>query len=147
MLRTRIVILVLSLAPLGAWGQASTLAPGQWHISVQTQAAGMPLPMAPMQVNQCLTEKDAQDPSKMLGGVSSPEAADCVYSDRAYVGDHFHFAMQCGGALALRARGDISFTATSLSGTIDATANLNGQSIELTNTVTAQRVGACHGAG
>jgi len=139
--------LALGVAPLAALAQSNTLAPGQWQISVQTQAAGMPMPMAPVEVSQCLSEHDAQDPSKILGAVSSPEASNCVYADKGYEGANFHFSMQCSGTLALQAHGRFAFTATSLNGTIDATASIGGQPVELSNVVTAQRVGDCRTPG
>jgi len=143
-----LVVLACSLSAVAAAQEPKeTLAPGMWRITVQSQVPGMPIAMAPVEVDQCLSAKDAKDPSKLLGSVSSPDASNCVYSEKGYEGASFHFTMQCGGAMGLRATGHIAFTASSLNGTIDATASFNGQAVALSNAVTAQRVGDCHTPG
>ncbi len=51
--------------------------------------------------------------------------------------------MTCAGTLAIKATGSVSFTATSLSGTINTTASINGQPVDMKNAISAQRVGDC----
>jgi hypothetical protein len=51
--------------------------------------------------------------------------------------------MTCEGTLAIKATGSVSFTATSLSGTINTTANINGQPVDMKNVILAQRSGEC----
>ena len=136
-------LLILGLAGLS---QAQSPSPGQWQISVESRAAEFPMALPPVQVSQCLRAADAKDPSKLLGNISSPGAQNCTYSDRRFTGNSFHFAMSCAGSFALKATGDVSFTPTSLSGTIVTAAQLDGQAINMDNVVTAQRTGDCAGA-
>lgn len=144
MSRVRYILAIILTVPGICWSQY--LSPGLWQISVQTQAAAIPMTMAPLQVSQCLTAEDAKDPSKLLGNITSPGASGCTYSDKSYSGNMFHFTMKCMGTLAIKATGDVSFTSSTLSGTIDTSATVNGQSLEMKSSVSAQRLGECNSA-
>lgn len=139
--RAQYLLAVILAVPGIGWSQ--NLSPGLWQISVQSQTAGIPMAMAPMQLSQCLTAADAKDPTKLLGAISSPGASGCTYSDKRYSADKFHFAMECSGEFALKSTGDVSFTVTTVSGTIDTTATLGGQATEVKSSVAAQRIGEC----
>lgn len=119
----------------------TAIAPGLWQITLQSSPAVVAMP--PIQVNRCLTAADAADPSKLLGSVANPGASGCSYSNRSHAGNTFGFAMTCEGALAIKATGSVSFTANSLSGTINTSANINGQPVDMKNAISAQRVGEC----
>ena len=134
-------ILALILAIPAICSAQTSIAPGLWQITVQTGSAAVAMP--PIQVNQCLTAADAADPSKLLGSVANPGASGCSYSNRSYAGNMFSFAMTCEGTLAIKASGSVSFTATNLSGTINTSANINGQPVDMKNAISAQRVGDC----
>jgi hypothetical protein len=121
-------------------------APGLWKIGAQTQAAGMPIALAPMAIEHCLTPEDAKDPSKLLGRLSTPGATGCAYTNSAYSGSNFHFAMECSGVFGIKASGDVAFTETTLSGAIDSTASLNGQPVEMRSVLSAVRLGDCPAA-
>ena len=134
-------ILALMLAIPAICSAQTTIAPGLWQITVQTGSAAVAMP--PIQVNQCLTAADAADPSKLLGSVANPGASGCSYSNRSYAGNMFSFAMTCEGTLAIKASGSVSFTASSLTGTINNSANINGQPVDMKNAISAQRTGDC----
>ena len=134
----------LIFLPMAAVAQMPT--PGLWQIGAQTQAVGLPLVLAPMSIEHCLTAEDAKDPSRLLGRLSSPGATGCAYTNSAYTGASFHFAMECSGVLGIKASGEVAFTATHLSGSIDSTATINGQAVEMRSTLTAQRMGDCPAA-
>lgn len=144
MSRVRYILAIMLTVPGICLSQ--DLSPGLWQISLQAQSAAIPMAMAPLQVSQCLTGEDATDPSKLLDTIASPGASGCTYSDKSYSGNKFHFAMECTGTLAIRATGDVSFTSTTLSGTIDTSAAVTGQPVEMKNSVSAQRVGDCYPA-
>jgi len=117
--------------------------PGLWQIGAQTQAVGLPLALSPMAIEHCLTADDARDPSRLLGRLSSPGATGCAYTNSAYSGSNFHFAMECEGILGIKASGDVAFTATSLNGAIASTATISGQAVDLRSTLSARRLGEC----
>jgi hypothetical protein len=144
MLHTSKCLAALIFLPLAAAAQMPT--PGLWQIGAQTQATGVPLALAPMAIEHCLTADDAKDPSKLLGRLSSPGATGCAYTNSAYSGSNFHFAMECSGIFGIKATGDVAFTATTLSGAIDSTANINGQAVEMRSTLSAKRLGDCPAA-
>jgi hypothetical protein len=141
-MRYRISFLA-GLIALPAMTQAQMPAPGLWQIGAQTQAVGVPVALAPMAIEHCLTADEARDPSRLLGRLSSPGATDCAYTDSAYTGSNFHFAMACGGMLGIKATGDVTFTASTLAGAIDSTATVNGQPIALRSSLSARRLGDC----
>jgi hypothetical protein len=134
-------ILILALAVPAVCQAQTTIAPGLWQITLQSGSAVVALP--PVQISQCLTAADAADPSQLLGRVATPGASGCSYSNRNYAGDTFSFAMSCEGTFAIKATGSVSFTATSLSGTINTLANINGQPVDMKNAISAQRMGDC----
>ena len=134
-------ILALMLTIPAICSAQTSIAPGLWQITVQSSSAAVAMP--PIQANQCLTAADAADPSKLLGSVANPGASGCSYSNRTYTGNTFSFAMTCEGTLVIKASGSVSFTATSLSGAIDTSANISGQPVDMKNVISAQRVGEC----
>lgn len=141
MSRVRYVLAIVLAVPGICWSQ--DLSPGLWRISLQVQSAAVPVTMPPLQLSQCLSAEDAKDPAKLLGSVASPGATGCTYSDKRYSGNSFHFAMECTGTLAIRATGNVSFTSTSVSGTIATSATVTGQPVEMRNSISAQRIGDC----
>ena len=139
---TRLHNLLVLLAAIPAICSAqTTISPGLWQISVQLNTEA--LAMQPVTVNQCLTAADAKDPSKLLGSIASPGASGCSYTNRSYSGNTFSFAMTCSGTLGINATGSVSFTGTTMSGTINTSANINGEPVEMRNVVMAKRLGDC----
>jgi len=123
---------------------AEDIAPGLWEISLETSVSAVPgFAPGPLKVTQCLTAADARDPSRVLGGVANPGATGCTYSDRSYSGNTFRFSMQCAGAFAIVSRGEVTFSAASMQGTIAASASVNGEKLETTNKISARRLGGC----
>ena len=139
----RYILAIMLIAPGICWCQ--DMSPGLWQISVQAQSAAFQ-GMAPLQVSQCLTAEDAKDPSKLMGTITSPEASSCTYLNKSYSGNTFHFNMECAGTFAIKATGDVSFTSITFSGTISTFAAVNGQQIEMSNSVSALRTGDCDSA-
>jgi hypothetical protein len=124
---------------------AKDVEPGLWEITMESHvpsdAGWAP---APFSLTQCLTEHDAQDPSRIVGSISAPGATDCRYMDKSYSGGTFRFAMTCGGSFGIIAKGSISFGSDNFSGDITATANTSdGHETEFHNRVVARRLGSC----
>ncbi len=139
MCRTLFVLILFSTA---AW--AEDISPGSWQISLETRVpseAGFAPPA--FQTTQCFTADDARDPSRILGGVSNPGATGCQYTDKSYAGSTFSFKMQCGGSYGITASGHVSFTADTMDGTIESTANVAGKPVQTQNKLTARRLGSC----
>ncbi len=124
---------------------AADIRPGLWELVMETRVAASPdFSPAPVTMNQCLTAQDAQDPSRILGSTVNPGASDCIYTEKSFAGSTFHFKMQCAGSFGIQARGEITYSATSMEGGIVSTANMMGQSTEMQSRITARRLGDCH---
>jgi hypothetical protein len=129
---------------LAAGAQAQDISPGLWQLTVETRVSATPgFAPAPYTLNQCFTAADARDPSRVLGGVANPGASDCTYTDKTYRGNTFRFTMQCAGIFGITTRGEMSFTATTLDGTITASADVGGQKTEFSNRISGRRIGGC----
>jgi hypothetical protein len=135
---------------LFAIGFASTVAlaadvsPGSWEITLETRVPAEPaFAPPPFSLTQCLTEADARDPSRVLGMASNPGATACTYTDQSYSGNTFTFTMQCSGMYGIKASGRVSFSADSIQGAIDSTANIGGKEVQQVNKISARRLGDC----
>jgi hypothetical protein len=125
-------------------GLAADMSPGLWEITLETRFAAQPgYTPEPVRLQQCLSAADARDPSALLGGMANPGASGCTYTDKAYTGNSFRFSMHCAGSLALQTQGEVSFTADAMTGSITAIANVAGEKTEISNKVSARRLGGC----
>ena len=123
---------------------AADVSPGSWEITMETRVPAEPgFAPPPFQITQCLTDADARDPSRVLGGVSNPGATGCNYSDKSYSGNTFTFSMQCAGTYEIKASGRVSFTADTMQGMIDSTASVGGKPVQTQNKISARRLGGC----
>jgi hypothetical protein len=138
------VIAGVMLATLAPASFAADIQPGLWELMVESRVAASPdFSPEPVTIKQCLTEQDAQDPSRVLGGVANPGATDCTYTEASFAGNVFRFKMQCAGSLGIQARGEITYSATSMDGVIFTTVDMAGQATEMQSRVAAHRLGGC----
>ena len=123
---------------------AQDILPGLWAITLETRVEGAAgFVPEPYKMNQCFTAADARDPSRVLGPLANPDASGCTYSDKHYAGSTFRFTMECAGALSLKTRGELSFSANQMSGTMTTSGNVLGQSTQFRSLISAQRLGGC----
>jgi hypothetical protein len=138
------IIAGMLLATTGTPALAADIQPGLWELVVESKVAAAPdFSPAPATMKQCLAERDAQDPSTILGGVANPGATDCTYTEKSFSGNVFRFEMRCAGPLGIQARGEIAYSASSMDGRIVTVANMAGQPAELRSRITARRLGGC----
>jgi Protein of unknown function (DUF3617) len=144
-MRAQIAILAaLHAAAFCTPGLAADMSPGLWEITLETRIAGQPgFAPEPFRLQQCLSATDASDPSALLGGMANPGVSGCTYSHKAYAGNSFRFSMQCAGSLGIQSQGEVSFTADTMNGSINSVANAGGEKAELSNKVSARRLGGC----
>ena len=139
MAKTLFALIIISSAAL-----ADDISPGSWQITMETRVPAEPAFAPPaFQITQCLTADDARDPSRVLGGVSNPGASGCQYSDKSYSGNSFSFTMQCQGGYGIKASGHVSFSANTMDGAIESTANVAGKPVQTQNKISARRIGGC----
>ncbi|HYR05733.1 MAG TPA: DUF3617 family protein [Gallionella sp.] len=120
---------------------AADIQPGLWELVVESWFAADPdFSPAPVTMQQCLTDMDVQAPSRILGGVSNPGAMNCTYTEKSNSGNVFRFKMECAGSLGIQARGEITYSASSMDGRI---VTIAGQTTELQSRITAHHLGGC----
>ena len=143
----RALWMIAAALPAAAFSQpgvAADLSPGLWEITLETRVAAQPgFAPAPVRLRQCLTAADARDPSALLGGLANPGARGCSYSDKSYSGNTFRFSMQRDGSFGIKSRGEVTFSAETMNGTISVTADVGGKKTELNNKISARRLGGC----
>lgn len=143
MKKTHIILLLIPIAFAPA-AQAEDLAPGLWEITMESRAPSETgWTPQPFNLTQCLSARDAKDPSALVSSLSTQGASGCNFTEKTYSSGTFRFAMECGGAFGLKTRGTMSFGANSFSGSITAVGNLGGQSTEFQNRISGKRLGAC----
>ena len=141
---TRIIAILLVACSISGVARADDVAPGLWEIILAAKVDAEPgFDPGPLTTNQCLTKKDAQDPSRILGSLATAGASDCTYSKAAYAGNTLHFAMQCSGTLSLKTTGDITFSSTKMSGALTTSSSIDGKSVVFKSALTARRLGDC----
>jgi len=117
--------------------------PGLWKISMESGVAATPdWKPEPFELSQCLTASDAQNPDQLLLGMSSSGATGCDILNRQYSGNTLTFDVSCAGTLGLKGHGQVTFTATSLDGTLDVTMG-GEEKIDMQNKIHASYLGVC----
>ena len=111
--------------------------PGNWELTVTTAVDGMPAALAPVTRARCITAEEARDPSRLVGG------ADCQFSNRRDSGSEISFDVACGGQLPMRGSGAVRYTAQSIDGTLNISADTGGQKIMTRSRIAGRRLGAC----
>ena len=97
----------------------------------------------PFSMKQCFSAEDARDASRVLSQVANPGASDCRYTDKSYSGNTFTFTMECAGTYGIKSTGRVTFTPTSLEGTIEGSASVGDKAVKTENRVSGRRIGDC----
>lgn len=137
----------IGLITLASIAQADDIRPGLWKISLESSVAATPdwKPQA-FESTQCLSESDAQNPGRVLLGAGSPGATGCDFPRKQYSGNHFSFEVSCSGSLGLKGHGEVSYTATSLDGTLTVDVG-EAEKITMQNKIHASYLGNCPAPG
>jgi hypothetical protein len=126
---------------------AEEMLPGLWQITLTSRVAATPdWNPEPFQLTQCLTEQDAQNPDRLLTGLSTSGASGCEFSNRQAAEQQLRFEVRCAGTLGIAGQGTVDFTTTTVNGVLtvrftaqdDATAP-----IEMRNQLQAVYQGPC----
>lgn len=116
---------------------AAAVEPGNWELSLVTMLTGQPKPAAVTQT-RCLTEVDARDPSRVLGG---SQGGTCNFTNRNDNGRTFTFDVACTGILPMKGKGTVNYTGQ----TMDADLDLQAEKGEfgMRTFVKGRRLGPC----
>ncbi len=130
-----------ALAQGGMGQQARTFKIGGpdelWDVTMKMEMPGMPMAM-PAQTFQTCLKKD-----RAKGEDSIPKQDNCKVTDVKTVGNKVSFAMQCTGDEPMTGRGEITSTPTSYDGRMQMKSTRRGQDLEMTQTFSGKKVGAC----
>ncbi len=107
-----------------------------WDVTMKMEMPGMPMAM-PAQTYQSCLKKDRK------GEDTIPQQENCRTTDVRTVGNKVTFAMECTGKDPMTGRGEITSTPTSYDGKMQVKSTRRGQEMEMTQTFSGKKVGAC----
>ena len=143
--------LAVVLLAASASGFAEDIQPGLWRITVESRVAATPdWNPQPFELTQCLTAQDAQNPERLLTGLSTAGASGCEFHNQQGSAQHRQFEVRCGGALAIQGQGSVDLTATTVSGVLNvrfAAPDGTTEAVEMQNQLRAVYVGPCPPGG
>jgi len=87
-----VVVAALFAVPAIAFAKGN-LKPGNWHIRVTHEFVGAPFTPPPTELDQCITQQQADDPKQMAKSGSK----DCEPADVKVEGNKLTFKMTCHG--------------------------------------------------
>lgn len=129
------VVLSLLLAAGAVW--ALDFQPGKWQVTSKVEMPGMPAPMPPVTVNQCMTEQEPV-PTRSARGQA------CEILEMNTEGDTVRWKMKCSEAGGeSEASGRITYHGDSFEGSILTKVGGPGTDMVVTTRVSGKRLGAC----
>jgi hypothetical protein len=129
------VVLFLLSAAGGVW--ALDFQPGKWQVTSKVEMPGMPAPMPPVTVNQCMTEQEPV-PTKSARGQA------CEILEMNTEGNTVSWKMKCsepGGES--EGSGRITYHGDSFEGSILTKVGGPGSDMVVTTRVSGKRLGDC----
>ena len=121
--------------------------PGLWKISMESGVAATPdWKPQPFEISQCLTAADAQNPDRLLFGMSSSGATGCDFLNRQYSGNTLTFDVSCAGTLGIKGHGQVTYTATSFDGFLNVSVG-GEEKFDMQNKLHASYLGDCPTTG
>ena len=134
-MRILLVAILLAAAAAPVWAQ-SILA-GEWQITL-TQS-GMPGAPAATAM-QCVSGLQGADPG-VIARRARPRA-DCITTSTPAGEGEYKWTFDCPQS-AMSGRGQMHYGSTEMSGEIHSSTRIGGASIDVTQQITARRVGPC----
>jgi hypothetical protein len=123
---------LLLLFVSAAWAD---IEPGNWEITVATEAQGMAEPMTFTRA-RCLAPEDARDPSRLFG--ASPGMG-CEFVNRNDTGTGFTFEVACSSPQSIRGSGSVRYNRDSVDGELE----LRVENFATRSRISARRLGDC----
>jgi len=111
------------------------VSPGNWELALAVAMTGQQAPVNAVET-RCLSEAAARDPGSVLnlGGT-------CEFSNRNDDGSTFTFDVACTGALPMKGKGTVRYTADTMNGDLDLTDDKGG--FAMRTSVKGRRLGPC----
>jgi hypothetical protein len=121
-----------------ACGALADIEAGNWEMTIATTVEGMPGGLAPVTQARCITQEDARDPTRLLG-----TGGGCEFSNRRDTGSEITFNVACTGQVPMSGSGAVRYSAQSVDGTLDLTANMGDQRLVTRSRLSGKRLGPC----
>ena len=125
-------LVALAFAPLAVAQGTDDL----YEVTVKMEMAGMPMQMPSMTQRTCV-KKGASDAD------SVPHQDNCKVTDAMRSGNKLTFKMVCTGRDAMTGNGEFVYAGDGYSGMIRYKGKMEGQDMEMAQTIAGRRVGAC----
>jgi hypothetical protein len=120
---------------------------GKWEVTTLMSMPNMPAPMPPSTNTVCVTKEDAADPQKAAQSAvpagRGPAQNDCKMSDYKVVGSRVSYTMTCTTPQAMKMSYDVVYGVDKYDGTITMDVARGGQTMQMTQKVSAKRLGDC----
>ncbi|HVE50135.1 MAG TPA: DUF3617 family protein [Casimicrobiaceae bacterium] len=116
-----------------AWAQGSD---DQYDITIKMEMVGMPMALPPISQRLCV-RKGAKDEDFV------PRQQNCRVSDLTRTGSRVTFKIACTGNNAMTGAGDFVFASNGYSGQMRLKGKMEGQDMEMTQSIDARRTGSC----
>ena len=107
-----------------------------WETTVKMEIAGMPMSM-PAQTGHACVEKGAKEDRYV------PQQGECKTVESSRSGNKYMFKIVCEGKNRMTGTGEITFTDGAYAGRMKMTGTMEGQPVDMTQTYSGKRVGAC----
>jgi len=135
--------LAFCTASAGSAVAATTMKPGLWEITVQTEMPGMPVKQPPVTMRQCYKPEDVKDPQRMI-----PRQQDagfkCDTRDYKMSGDTATWNLQCSGqGMSMNGKGSMTMKGESYSGSSVMEMKTAGQNMKMSQNMRGKWVGEC----
>lgn len=133
------ILLLMSLAPY-SFAEAAGMQPGLWEITTTMEMTGMPMKMPAQTVRHCYTQKEL-DQGK--NSVPLSDDKNCQVKDYKSKGNSASWTVVCTGKDAMTGTGTMTFTPTSYTGKMRAKVKDGGETMDMTYSYAAKRIGNC----
>jgi hypothetical protein len=108
----------------------------QYDVTVKMEMVGMPMAMPPMTQKVCV-KKGAKDEDFV------PRQENCQVSDSKRTGSRVTYKITCTGRNPMTGTGDFTFAANGYNGQLRLKGKMEGQDMDMTQTIAATRSGGC----
>ena len=109
---------------------------GLWEMTVKVEIEGMPMTMAPITNNQCIT-KDTLVPK------SGQQGQECEIVNQKTEGNTLTYDMECSGpGGSMKGHGEVTYTGDTMTGTMEMNMPNQGN-MKMITKMSGKRIGPC----
>ena len=116
---------------------APDLRPGLWEITMQLEMAGMPMAMPPITQQVCFTAQDMESGANII---PQDNTNHCRPEGISMNGSTATWSLQCDN---MTGQGTLTYTGDSYRGSSDITTNMAGETQQIKQIFSGQRLGDC----